>query len=145
MILKNNQIKESGQYVYRKKDNVHWNNPVWYNEETNMMRESAANMNKILRPDNWYKPVTHQFRSELYPKGALNAPPKGGMDLTKVRDEHTRLCDCLEAMLMIEGETPRVQRMINHVERLDRWISIMNSESYIRRTSRKHYEIRQTA
>jgi hypothetical protein len=117
------------------------NNRKLDDNERDDMRQRAADMSRELRPGSWSRPATWR-RADTYSSDAMMRAPKGGLDITHLRAEHTRLCDCLEKLIEREGESPRVESMMNHVERLDSKIKFMLRSTIVKRVGHHRYEQR---
>lgn len=110
--------------------------------ERSIATKRAMALAKVCRPERGY-PAPPFRRADTYPSNAMMKAPKTGLDVTNMRAEHDRLAECIATLLDIEGESPRVVRMFNHLDRLDSRITMMLSNPTIRkRPGTKEYEIK---
>lgn len=91
------------------------------------LREMGLELAYQARPEHGY-PAPPFRRGEDYPQGALDNPPKE-TSLEHITGERDRLTQCIMTLISKEGTTERVVRMINHLERVDRYSQVLCSRN----------------
>jgi len=99
--------------------------------------------NSFVRPERGY-PAPPPRRSEDYPAGGAWGHRKGN-EVRVLGGEFQRLLAYSQHVYSREGDTDRVKRMCEHLRRLDRKLTILGSETHVRKVAKHNYQAKRDA